>query len=243
VAASRATALGHGLLGHAVPGQREHPQRRVRLLVGLGVERRLVLQHVARLDRGHHGDGRVGEAFRAQRRHDELRRQHRVPVPARRPQGLGDDRPAAAGVLPGDAGQRRDRQPVGVGQRHPGQAQQRPGVVAQPAGSVRAERVGHPGGQPRLEPRADQQPDHLVGRLRGQERGEQPLGPLLAHARQLQQLRGGHVVGRRDAGAGQLRRRPLAEAGPQARRAEGGEDGVGAGADGCRAHRSDRRSG
>src|SRR3712207_8587303 len=59
-----------------------------------------------------------------------------------------------------------------------------------------------------------------VGGRRGQEGGEQPLGALLAHPGELEQLGDGDVVGRGDAGGGQLGGRPLAQARPQPGRAE-----------------------
>jgi hypothetical protein len=65
---------------------------------------------------------------------------------------------------------------VGVAERDAGQAQQRPRVVAQPAGGVRSEGVGDAGGEFGLQTRTHQQLDDLVGGLRGQEAGEQPFG-------------------------------------------------------------------
>ena len=229
--------LGHQLLGHAVAGQRQRPQRRI----GLGVRDprgsgRLVLEHVAGLDGGDDRGRRVADALGLQRGDDQVGRQHGVPVAGRRPQGEPDDRPAAAGVLP--VGARRGRRSP-AGRRRRGRPrcrrEQRPRVVAQPAGGVRPEGVGDAGGQLGLQAGADQQLDDLVGRLGGQEAGEQPLGPLPADLRDLDQPVGGDVVGGDDAGAGQLGRRPPAQARPQPGGAEGGEDRVAARRGGGRA--------
>ena len=142
-----------------------------------------MLQHVAGLDRGDDRRGRVGDALGLQRGDDEVGGQHGVPVAGRRPQGEADDRPAAAAVLPVGALEDGDGQPVGVAEGDAGQGEQRPRVVAQPAGGVRTQRVGDAGGELGLQAGADQQLDDLVGRLRGQEAGEQPLGALPADLR------------------------------------------------------------
>ena len=111
-----------------------------------------------------------------QRGQHQLDRLHGVPVPGGPVQRVRDQRPAAARVVPPHAGQRGDRDPVGLDHPDVGQLQQPPRVVAQPAGGVVAERVHRPGGDPRPQPGRDDQLGHLVHVRGADPGGQQPAG-------------------------------------------------------------------
>src|SRR3712207_2221668 len=106
VAASRTTFSATA--SSAIPYPASDSVRIVVLVIGVLVELRLgrlVLQHLTGVHGGDDRRGRVGDLLGAQGGDHQVGGEHGVPVAGRRPQGHGDDRPPAAGVLPVGTGQ------------------------------------------------------------------------------------------------------------------------------------------
>jgi hypothetical protein len=136
-----------------------------------------VLEHPRRTRRRRRSPRPGRHAVGAQRGDHQSAGSTGVPVAGRRPQGSARRSPGRGGCPACPApGRTAMAEPVGVAEGDPGEAEQRPRVVAQPAGGVVCPGRRRPvAASFASRPAPTSSPNDLVGGRGGQEAGEQPL--------------------------------------------------------------------